>query len=203
MEGEFKVGLARALENATTSSMAQACFQWFVREQWIHGKRHVWGDTPLFIVAGDPEKPGEAYVTIENLSDVCPVPVKCTPRCIDQGKQKTKPKLLKSCVQMLRSWCVTFNMVHDKPATAVAREEVQEPAERVEQGEEQSNNVQAGNKKKTSGKGAKRKQVCLSDSSDSSDEEMVNKAVDRDEEMSSSGSSDEERSSSSHRAMKR
>lgn len=103
LEGEMKVGLAECIEDADLASAPAAQFKWFVRHQWIHGRKHEWGVTPRFCKAGDPSKGNRGeYITVEELQDVCPVPVKCVPQ---RKQQNVDPKLTKACVHMLRTWC--------------------------------------------------------------------------------------------------
>lgn len=125
LEGEMKVGLAMALEDVAFKRTSQARFRWFVRKQWISERREKWSDTPLFVVAGDPNGvPGHAYETLEDLSDVSPVPIQCTKACINLREEKTKPKLLKQCVMLLRAWCAAKGLLNDantvSPSACVA-----------------------------------------------------------------------------------
>lgn len=104
-EGEFKLGLALALGDGNDVGHLVS-FKWFTRCEWIRGKKHIWGNTPLFVVAADPDSPHQAYTSLESMADVCPVNVKLTKQCLEKGDQKKRPKLLKECVDMLRQWAI-------------------------------------------------------------------------------------------------
>lgn len=111
-EGEMKVGLAVALESSTDTTVK---LKWFTRTEWVRERKHIWGQTPMFLVAGDPANANKPYTSIEELADVCPVPVTFTKQCILNNTQSTKPKLSKECVQMLREWCVTNGQYEPEP----------------------------------------------------------------------------------------
>lgn len=119
-EGEFQVGLAQACEGASGDASTTVECKCFVRESWIHGKHHEWGESPMFRVAGDPDQPSKAYKTRERLHDICPVRVECTPKCIKQGQATSKPKIRIQCMRLLRAWCETNGMLNDRPPSTQA-----------------------------------------------------------------------------------
>ena len=153
-EGELKVGLAMALQDAKRGD--DVSVMWFTRKEWTTRRTHKWADNPLFIVAGeqmpshnhytlttttqiaattagDPTNNKDVFKTVENISTFCPVPVNLT----KQSSTKA-PKLLKSCVLALRMWCSEERLVNEEPAGVIKNGEHVVEDEEDGEGEEES-----------------------------------------------------------------
>ena len=114
-EGEFRVGLARAMETKSVGEgMAHkdviVRVQWFARKEWLDARRKwAWSDTPYFERA---KLPGTSrfWYSPEPLSCFIPVPVQVSPASLRPGNEH-KPRLLSVCVGMLREVCMHRNLM--------------------------------------------------------------------------------------------
>ena len=119
IEGEFKVGLARATESKSVkegeaASQVQVKVKWYARNEWLGSKRQwEWSPGPSFKPAKVPGT-NRMWYTPEPLSCFLPVPVQLTPAALQSGREET-PKLLAGCVKLLRETCVTRGLIANKP----------------------------------------------------------------------------------------
>ena len=115
-EGEFQVGLARAMESKSSSTERAAKdvavrVKWYARNEWLaRDHRWLWSKTPSF-------KPARVtgtnriWYSPEPLTCFIPITVQLTPASLQPGKEES-PRVLSECVSLLREVCTQRSLVN-------------------------------------------------------------------------------------------
>lgn len=136
VEGEMAIGLARAKKDCNSGECE---LMWYVRSEWVSNQKHVWGKTPTFEVAGDPDDSSRAYMTTEPFNKILPLKIVLTGKQ-PKGSGSRKGKLLRityETVCLAREVCKQRNLMRRDPTVVVSRNMRKRRANRLDDSSEE------------------------------------------------------------------
>ena len=108
-EGELRVGLARADDDATEGTFRVT---WFSRIEWLRSSPCArWSLTPTFRLARDPHTGRVGYTSLEAVTDVLPLLPLLTPASLTP-QNSDRPRLLASSVRALTELCRQRDLIN-------------------------------------------------------------------------------------------